>query len=248
MSRYLLAIALLLVSLNSPAAGDRAAIEQAVAAPGRSAADRERDPAEKPVEVLDFFGVRPGMHVADVMSGGGYYSEILSHAVGPGGSVIAQNNAPYVAYAGKEADRRFTPGRFPNVRRVNSGLEDMGLGDGALDFILFNICWHDAYWIGKDWPKVDTDRFMKQVFAALKSGGSVGVVDHVAPAGSGTALIDMLHRIDPEFIRREFRRYGFVFDGESEVLRNPSDDHTKEVFDPAVRRKTDRVVYRFSKP
>lgn len=239
---------ILLSLLSSPTSANSAAIEQAVKAPDRSAEDRERDVAEKPVEVLAFFGARPGMRVADVMSGGGYYSEILSRLVGPQGEVIAQNNKPYLAYAGEAADKRFAGGKFANVRRVDSELEDMGLGNDSLDMILLVMAYHDAYWVGKDWPKVDTDKFMAQLFAAVKPGGVVAVVDHVAAPGTGISVIDALHRIDPEFVKAEFNRAGFVFDGESDLLRNPADDHTKLVFDESVRRKTDRFIYRFRKP
>ena len=41
---------------------------------------------------------------------------------------------------------------------------------------------------------------------------------------------------------------GFVFDGESAVLANPADDHSKKVFDPAIRGHTDQFAYRFRKP
>jgi len=227
---------------------DPAIVEQAVNAPERSAEDRARDASDKPVEVLTFFGVRPGMHVADIMSGGGYYAEILSRIVGPTGEVIAQNNQPYLRYAGKEADKRFADGALKNVHRLNSELESMGLGKNTLDIVLFVMSFHDAYWVGEDWPKVDTDKFMKQLVAAVKPGGIVAVVDHVAAPGTPISAIDELHRIDPEFVKAEFKRYGFMFDGESDVLRNPADDHTKLIFDQSVRHKTDRIVFRFKKP
>ena len=246
------ALSLILLSLLSPAISadaDRAAIEKAVSAPERSSEDRTRDATEKPVEVLAFFGVRPGMQVADIMSAGGYYTEILSRVVGAGGEVIAQNNQPYLDYAKESAEKRYAAGTLKNVRRLNTELEDMGLGDGTLDFALFVKCWHDAYWINeKEWPRVDTDKFMANLLAALKPDGVVGVVDHVAPVGTPVAAIDALHRIDPEFIKAEFKRAGFVFDGESDLLRNPADDYTKSVFDESVKGKTDRVVYKFRKP
>ena len=248
MKNLLAGILLTLLAPTLHADSDRAAIEQAVNAPERSAQDRERDATEKPVDVLAFFGLRPGMRVADVMSGGGYYSDILSRVVGTEGEVIAQNNKPYLDYAGEEADKRFGGGTFTNVRRVTSELEDMGFGENALDLALFVISWHDAYWIGKDWPKVDTDKFMANLFAAVKPGGIVAVVDHVAAPGTGISVIDALHRIDPDFVCAEFKRAGFVFDGESDLLRNPADDHSKEVFDESVKRKTDRIVYKFRKP
>jgi predicted methyltransferase len=83
----------------------------------------------------------------------------------------------------------------------------------------------------------------------VKPGGIVGVVDHVAAAGGDTRqVVDKLHRIDPAVIRADFEQAGFVLDGESDLLRNSGDDHSKLVFDPSVRGKTDRVVYRFRKP
>lgn len=57
-----------------------------------------------------------------------------------------------------------------------------------------------------------------------------------------------MHRIDPETVKADFKRAGFVLDGESPLLRNPADDHTKNVFDAAVKGKTDRFVFRFKKP
>ena len=62
------------------------------------------------------------------------------------------------------------------------------------------------------------------------------------------AVVEKLHRIDPATIKADFRRAGFVLEAESDLLRNPADDHTKLVFDPTIRGKTDRVVYRFRKP
>src|SRR5919197_1564297 len=67
-------------------------IRAAVDAPDRSAADRALDPGRKPAEVLAFFGIRPGMHVADLGAGMGYTSELLARIVGPKGVVYAQNN------------------------------------------------------------------------------------------------------------------------------------------------------------
>ena len=63
-----------------------------VAAPDRSDRDRERDKQRKPVELLILAGIAPGMHVADLGAGGGYSSELLARAVGPTGSVIAQDS------------------------------------------------------------------------------------------------------------------------------------------------------------
>jgi predicted methyltransferase len=86
------------------------------------------------------------------------------------------------------------------------------------------------------------------VFEALKPGGVFVVLDHVATAGSGMNGPQRLHRIDPEIVKAEVTAAGFKFDGESKVLANPADDHSKMVLDPAILGKTDQFILRFRKP
>jgi predicted methyltransferase len=132
-----------------------------------------------------------------------------------------------------------------------SPADAISLPAGSFDFVLMHMIYHDLYWQSEKYkfPRLDPDAVLAEVFAATKPGGIVGVVDHVAAAGGDTrAVVDQLHRIDPAVIRADFERAGFVLDGESDLLRNPEDDLAKMVFDPAVRGKTDRVVYRFKKP
>ena len=94
----------------------------------------------------------------------------------------------------------------------------------------------------------DVAALNKRFFAALKPGGIYLVIDHVAEAGSGLRDTESLHRIDPKRLRQEIEAAGFVFDAQSNVLRNRSDDHKSSVFDGRVRGRTDQVVYRFLKP
>jgi predicted methyltransferase len=83
----------------------------------------------------------------------------------------------------------------------------------------------------------------------MKPGAVLGVIDHVAnPGGNTRTVAQKLHRIDPAKVRADFEAAGFKFDGESPILRNRADDHTKEVTNTAVRGRTDRIVYRFRKP
>ena len=91
-------------------------------------------------------------------------------------------------------------------------------------------------------------KFDKEVYAALKPGGLFVIIDHVAPAGSGIADTDTLHRIDPAVVKQEVAAAGFVFDGESQALHNPADTHGDKVFDPSIRGHTDQFIYRFRKP
>jgi predicted methyltransferase len=83
----------------------------------------------------------------------------------------------------------------------------------------------------------------------MKPGGIVGVVDHVANPNTDTrATVDKLHRIDPNVVKADFKRAGFVLVGSSNILRNPKDDHSLLVFDPKIRGMTDRAVFKFRKP
>jgi predicted methyltransferase len=90
--------------------------------------------------------------------------------------------------------------------------------------------------------------FNKKVFAALKPGGVFVILDHAALAGSGIASTDTTHRIDPARVKADMAAAGFVFDSESRILANTADDHSKMVFDPSIRGKTDQVAYKFRKP
>jgi predicted methyltransferase len=86
------------------------------------------------------------------------------------------------------------------------------------------------------------------VFAALKPGGVYVVLDHAAAPGAPMSVTETLHRIDKARVIKDVEAAGFKLDGESKVLANPADDHTKGVFDPSIRGKTDQFLLRFRKP
>jgi predicted methyltransferase len=87
------------------------------------------------------------------------------------------------------------------------------------------------------------------VYAAMKPGAVIGVIDHVANPNKDTrATVDKLHRIDPNVIKADFRRAGFQLVGTSNLLRNSADDHNLLVFDPKIKGKTDRAIFKFRKP
>ena len=98
------------------------------------------------------------------------------------------------------------------------------------------------------WSKIDGPALLAELFAGMKPGATLGLIDHTAAAGSPASTGGTLHRIDPEVVKREFATAGFVLEAESDLLRNPVDDLGKGVFDPAVRGKTDRFVLRFRRP
>ncbi|HET7202003.1 MAG TPA: methyltransferase domain-containing protein [Steroidobacteraceae bacterium] len=228
-----------------------AALEAAFASPDRPADDREQDARRHSREVLEFLGVTPGMHVIDVFSAGGYNTELLARAVGVKGEVIAYNNPPYARYAAKAIEKRYGTGRLGNVRQVTAEVDELELAPGSLDAALFVMSYHDVYFRPKDggFDRTRGDELLARIHRALKPGGVVVVQDHVAKAGGNPIEVaEKLHRIDPALVRRDFEQAGFEFDGSSEVLKRPEDDHTKLVFDEAIRGKTDQFVYRFRKP
>lgn len=224
------------------------AISRAVADPGRPAADRERDSTRRPAEVLAFFGVRPGMSVFDLNAATGYFSELLAGVVGPHGRVIAHNHPGAVAMLGNELTQRYEHRRLPNMEQLLARHDELHLTPQSLDLVLMSMTYHDTYWHDPkvDWGPVDPSALLKQLYAALKPGGVVGVIEHVAASGMDPrASVMGLHRIDPAIVKRDFELAGFVLDGESDVLRNSNDDHSLNVFDPAIHGHTDRFVMRF---
>jgi predicted methyltransferase len=228
------------------AAGVPANITAALADPARPEADVKRDAARRPGEMLAFAGVKPGVMVADFMMGGGYFTDILSPAVGPTGKVYAYQSAEFIAFraAYGEEQKKAVAGRA-NVVPLTAPLSAVGLPDG-LDLVLTVQNYHDMHL--KPFPAGTAASVNAQVFKALKPGGVYLVVDHAAAPGSPLTVADTLHRIDPAIVKQEVQAAGFKFEGESDVLKDPADDHTASVFSPAIRGKTDQFIYKFRKP
>ena len=250
LQRSLTAIALSLLLATAPAAAAPADVQTAVSAPGRPAEAIALDASRRPAEILSFMGLERGDRALDLFTGTGYYAEIMGRAVGPTGSVLAWEPANFYS---EQARRTLGElhGRTPNVAILPSPANILTLPASAFDFAMIHLNYHDTYWESARYgfPRVDPAAFLATVFQSLKPGGTIAVIDHAAnPGGDTRAVVEALHRIDPATIRADFERAGFVFDGESQLLRNPQDDHSKNVFDPEIRGRTDRVVYRFRRP
>ena len=252
--RTLLLASCVAVALLSGCAGvsinESAGIERVLANPARSASDRERDARDKPAEVLALARFKRGDTVADILSGGGYYAEILSGIVGPGGKVLLVNNPGYENFGKKGLAERLAANRLPNLTHVVGPSDALGMGDRVLDGAVIVMSYHDLYWVDEKegWPRVDAGLFLDQVARALKPGGVLLVVDHSARQGTGSADAQALHRIDEQFAIADFRKHGLEWEAAIPVLRNPDDDRSKNVFDPAIRGKTDRFVHLYRKP
>lgn len=225
------------------------AIQAAVDSPDRPAKDRTRDANRHYAELLEFFGVRPGMTVLELFAAGGNTAEVLARAVGPQGKVYMQNPPWYYERAGrKSVEERLANNRLPNVVRLDKSLNELGLRASSVDGAVMNLVFHDMFWLAEDVPDV-----LRDLYTALRPGGFVGVVDHAAPEGTGAEFAkdrdNGPHRIDEDFARRMFLDAGFVLEAESDVLRNRDDDRQKPFFAPEMKGKTtDRFVLRFRKP
>lgn len=227
-------------------------IEAALNHPERPAADRERDAGSKPADVLHFLGIAPGMQVLDLNAGGGYYTELLSRAVGPHGKVIAHNNPGAKELLSPETfEQRYGGQRLPNVVQVFARHNDLELVTSSLDGVLMSLVYHDLYWRDPevDWGPIDQHALLTALYRMLKPGGFIGVIDHYAAAGIDPWVsAKAMHRIDPAVVRRDFQAAGFALEAESSALRNAGDDYSLGVFDAAVHGKTDRFVMRFRRP
>lgn len=212
----------------------------------RSKQDKARDLTSKPIEIIKFSGIKPGMHVLDLFAGAGYYSEILATIVGPQGKVFLHNNKAYLNYVGKDLQTRLHKNTATNIVQYVHEADNLLLQDNALDSIFFVLGYHDLHHTAKDW-NINTDKLLSQLYKALKPGGTLLVVDHSAPIGTGTEYSQDKHRIAPEYVIKELKTFGFIFAKQSDVLANPEDDYELGPFNPQVYRKTDRFVLLFRK-
>jgi predicted methyltransferase len=221
---------------------DQAArMRTALASPQRPAEDKARDAARKPIEVVQFLGIRDGMTVVDVIAAGGWFTEVLSAAVGPNGKVYAQNPQFFTQREGFTERERELHERLGNVEPVHGDLP--GNIAGQADAAITALNMHDIY-NGQGGEQAAVS-FAQQVFGALKPGGVFGVIDHVGIAGQDNASF---HRMQLQQARDVLTKAGFTIEAESSLLANPADDHTKSIRDASLERATDQFLIRARKP
>jgi predicted methyltransferase len=221
------------------------AISAALTHSDRPAADRDQDSARLPQDVLQLAGIEPGMQIADLMAGSGWYSEIMARVVGSQGHVYAHNNATSTGIFGEALSQRLDDSGLNNVTSIVSELEAPNLPSGQLDAVFMVKFYHDTFWM-----EVDRATMNAKIFESLKPGGIFLVIDHSAEAGSEDrdTAADGLHRVDPALVRREVMAAGFELEASSNLLENPDDEHVLNVFDPVINGNTDRFLFTFRKP
>lgn len=234
-------------------------IVAAVADSRRPDADRQRDALRHPADILAFSGVQPGWRVADVGPGGGYYTRLFAVAVGDSGRVYGVNrvrnpNATQLPAILAVAEQ------YQNISVIEQGYQGWTAPE-PLDAIFISQIYHDFHLAAQparaatdtqpaapERPALDVAALNRGLFAALKPGGVLVVIDHAAADGSDLSVADSLHRIEQADVRSELEAAGFVFEEESQVLRNPEDNRSERVFEADIRGHTDQFVLRFRKP
>ncbi len=227
---------------HTSSASPASAIAAALGDRRRPDADTARDQFRHPADILAFANVAAGQSIADVGPGGGYYTRLFAVAVGPQGHVYGIDR-PNAAPDRPRAILAVAP-QYPNVTVVQDGYQNWSTPE-PLDTIFISQIYHDFHLpqLNLDVPAIN-----RMLYRNLKPGGELVIVDHSAVAGFDPARTDEVHRIDQALVRREVEAAGFVFEAESQVLRNPADSRTERVFDADIRGHTDQFVMRFRKP
>jgi len=211
----------------------------------RPAEDTSRDESRQIAQLMAFFGIRPGMRVADLMASRGYIAGVLAEIVGSEGVVYAQNSPQMIArFKGQSPIlKRIEQYRLTNVVDVVAELESPNLPDEKLDAVFSFLFYHDMVWVGTDRPAM-----IAAVYRALKPGGVFAVVDHQAPDGSGIRLSADMHRIDKQLVVDEVTAGGFQLVEEGKFFVNTDDPLDSLVFDKQIRDRTQKFVLKFMKP
>lgn len=223
----------------------------------RPEGDSKRDNARLPAKVMAFTGISKGDNILDLFAGGGWYTELFSRAVGPEGKVYAQNDEVIWRFAEQRITKRTADKRLPNVKRFdNMAIVDINVPDESLDVVFTALNYHDLFFTETNRDGiitklrdavVDYKTTLTHIKKAMKPDGVFVIIDHFAKPGSGYEAANTVHRIDPDIVKFQMDAMGFELLEEAFYLRNPSDDLNKSVFDPNLRGKTDRFIYKFGK-
>jgi predicted methyltransferase len=224
----------------------------AIADIARPQADRDSDAARKPGELLAFAQIDKGEKVGDYIMGGGYVTRLLATAVGADGKVYAFQPDEFIAFRPEYADEQdaavapYADDEGNPVRVVPlRGPVAAPPFPEPLDTIITVMNLHDLYLDAM--PEGTASKAIAALHAALKPGGTLVVVDHSARDGSGTSYADTLHRIDRQAAINALTAAGFVLEEESDLYRRAEDPRSANVFDPAIRGKTDQFTLRLRK-
>jgi predicted methyltransferase len=218
------------------------AITAAVGDAARPAGDKDRDASRKPAEVLAFAGVKPGMTVAELAPGGGYFTRILARSVGPKGKVYALLTPGAAARPGVLDALNKLASEYSNVKIVTTDYTSISLPEKA-DLFWTTENYHDFH----NGPTANIAALDKSVFDNLKPGGIFYVEDHTAADGAGLEATSTVHRMDIAIAKSELTAAGFKIDAEGTALKNPAEDRATRNSESG-HFMSDRFMLRLKRP
>lgn len=222
-------------------------IEKALASDIRSDDDRARDVKErKPVQTLEFFGLRSDMKVVELLPGAGWYTKIL-------GQVLAEKGEFSVAMGGARLAPKLKEWKLDKVRVIadKSALKPAGqMGVFQTDAIDLQATDLDLVLTFRNYHNMDAGTralLNRAVFKALKPGGVYGIVDHTRRHNE-PASPETWRRVDPVLVIKEALDAGFVFDAYSDLHYRPDDDLRFDSQRDSLKGYSDRFTLKFRKP
>jgi len=240
--RALLALTLALVMLPAQAAFDW---DTALDGPQRAEQNKARDSARHPRQTLEFFGLKSGMTVVEVSPGGGWYTEVLA-------PLMKDNGAYYAAHSGLNSGSygRNSLGKYLQKMAADTDsysevvitqLQPPALlaiaPAGSADLVV-------AFRNVHSWLRSDTlDDTLSAVHAALKPGGTFGVVQHRGKPGMSLEDSKKKGYIAQDEVVKLIESAGFKLVDTSEINANPKDsaDHERGVWTLPPRLALDDV-------
>lgn len=243
------------------------ALQAAVASPTRTPANVERDRYRHPAETLAFFGVEPDDTVVEIWPGGGWYTEILAPYLASGGGrlILATPDGQPGGVAKLRDAHPSLYGSLSTAVFPGFAANDQRVPDGTADVVLTfrNVHnWRMGY--RRDDKQDYSAEAFRQVYAMLKPGGILGIVDHRLPESASAERERTSGYIKLSTVRQLAEQAGLRLVGSSEVNANPSDsaDWPDGVWTlpPALRRgdedrarylaigESDRMTLKFQKP
>lgn len=233
--------------LGGTAMAQNANVAAALSHSERPSDDAAEDARRMPAQVLAFAGLQTGMTVLELEAGGGYYTEILSRAVGPNGHVILHHPPGLMSFVGDGIDLRTANNRLTNVRVSITDFDALDVPDNSVDLVTWILGPHEIGFMPDGNSLGDPDASFAEIARVLKPGGVLIASDHIAVDGTGVEVGGTLHRIAENTVTELARSAGLTREASSKILENADDPLTNSVFAPEIRGNTSQFIVRYRK-